>query len=151
MAVNAGRTNVRFTEFWLDTNAGVLTNLTSYLKDAPSVGLDYDVSNVEAVSDGSKNVVVGIPACPLSVSFVFDTVVLAHLIAISPITPLALDVRFGIRQSPQVTGEPQFGITASATSGYVITSLKCNGVESIDASFDVYGATSPAFGTTNET
>ncbi len=149
MAVQAGRTNLKYVSFWLDTNAGVLTDLTAYLKDAPSVGLDYDVSNVEAVSDGSKNVVVGIPACPLSVTFVFDTVVLAHLIALSPTTPLALDVRFGIRQT-QVTGEPQFGITASATSGYVITSLKCNGVESIDASFDVFGATAPAFGTTNE-
>jgi hypothetical protein len=150
MTVNAGRTNLKYVSFWLDTNAGVLTDLTAYLKDAPSVGLEYDVSNVEAVSDGSKNVVVGIPACPLSVKFVFDTVILAHLIALSPITPLALDVRFGVRQT-QVTGEPQFGITASATSGYVITALKVNGVESIDASFDVFGATAPAFGTTNET
>jgi hypothetical protein len=150
MPVQSGRTNLRYVSFWLDNNAGTLTDLTPYLKDAPSVGLEYDVSNVEAVSDGSKNVVVGIPACPLSVKFVFDTVVFAHLIALSPTTPLALDVRFGIRQA-QVTGEPQFGITASATSGYVITSLKVNGVEDIDASFDVFGATAPAFGTTNET
>ena len=151
MTVNAGRTNVKFSEFWLDNSGATLTNLTSYLKDLGTVGLQYDVTQVEAVSDGSKNVVVGIPAAPLSITFVFDTVVLAHLIALNPQTPLALDCRFGIRQSPQVTGEPQFGITASTTSGYVITGLHVNGVESIVATFDVFGSTSPAFGTTNET
>ena len=60
------------------------------------------------------------------------------------------DIRYGIRQT-QVTGEPQFGISMSATSGYVLTGFKCNGVESITATFDVFGAIAPAFGTTNET
>jgi hypothetical protein len=150
MTVNAGRTNIKFVGFWLDNSGGTLTDLTAYLKTPGSVGPQYDVSNVEGVSDGSKNIVVGIPAMPLSIEFVFDTVVLAHLTALNPLTPLSLDVRYGIRQA-QVTGEPQFGISMSTTSGYVITGIKVNGVESITATFDVYGPTAPAFGTTNET
>jgi hypothetical protein len=149
MAVNAGRTNIKFVGFWLDNSGGTLTDLTAYLKNPGSVGLQYEAAAVEAVGDGSKNVVVGIPAAPLSIEFVFDTVVLAHLIALNPQTPLSLDVRYGIRQT-QVTGEPQFGISMSATSGYVITGITANGVESITATFDVFGATKPDFGTTNE-
>ena len=150
MTVQAGRTNIKFVGFWLDNSSGTLTDLTAYLKNPGTVGAIYDTLAVEAVSDGSKNVVVGIPAMPLSIEFVWDTVILAHLTALNPQTPLSLDIRYGIRQT-QVTGEPQFGITMSSTSGYVITGITCNGVESITANFDVFGATAPAFGTTNET
>jgi len=150
MTVNAGRTNLKFVGFWLDNAAGTLTDLTAYLKDPGTVGAQFEAAAVEAVGDGSKNVVVGMPAYPLSITFVWDTVILAHLAALDPWTPLSLDIRYGVRQA-QVTGEPQFGITMSATSGYVITGFQCNGVESITATFDVYGATAPAFGTTNET
>lgn len=149
MTVQAGRTNIKFVGFWLDDSGGTLTDLTAYLKNPGTVGGQFETAAVEAVGDGSKNVVVGIPAYPLSIEFVWDSVVLAHLAALNPQIPLSLDIRYGIRQT-QVTGEPQFGITMSATSGYVLTGLTCSGVESITATFDVFGATAPAFGTSNE-
>lgn len=150
MAAQTGRSNNKFIGFFLDNSSGTLTDLTAYTKDVGDVGPDYDKMDVTAFSDGSKNYTIGIPAMPLTITFVWDTVVLTHLAALNPQTPLSLDIRFGVRQT-YTAGEPQFGITMSSTSGYVITGFKCKGTESITANFDVFGATAPAFGTAAET
>lgn len=150
MAAQTGRSNNKFIGFFLDNSSGVLTDLTPYTKDVGDVGPDYEKMDVSAFSDGSKNVTVGLPAVPLTITFVWDSVVLTHLAALNPVTPLSLDIRFGVRQT-YTAGEPQFGISMSATSGYVLTGFKCKNTESIIANFDVYGATAPAFGTAAET
>ena len=150
MAAQTGRTNIKFVGLFLDNSSGTLTDLTAYLKNPGTVGPQYDTLAVEAVSDGAKNVTVGIPAMPLTIEFVWDTTLIAHLTALSTQTPLSLDIRYGVRQT-YTSGEPQFGISMSATSGYVLTGMTMNGVESITANFDVYGATAPAFGTAVET
>lgn len=149
MTAQTGRTNVKFVGFKLDNSAGTLTDLTAYLRNPGTVGPQFDAAAVEAVGDGSKNVVVGIPAYPLSIEFVWDTVVLTHLSALNPQTPLSMDIQYGVRHAWEA-GEPQFGITMSSTSGYVLTGFQCNGVESITATFDVFGPTAPAFGTAAE-
>ena len=65
--------------------------------------------------------------------------------------PLSLDLRFGIRQA-WLSGEPQFGITSSATVGYLCTSFNLDpSANAWTAQFDVFGATLPAFGTAAET
>ena len=150
MPAQTGRTNIKFVGFFLDNSAGTLTDLTAYLKNPGTVGPQFDTLAVEAVSDGAKNVTVGIPAMPLTIEFIWDTVVITHLSALSPQTPLSLDIRYGVRQT-YTAGEPQFGISMTSTSGYVLTGYTCNGVESITATFDVFGATAPAFGIAVET
>jgi len=106
---------------------------------------------VEAVSDGAKNVTVGIPAMHLTIEFVWDTVVLTHLSALSTQTPLSLDIRFGIRHAWEA-GEPQFGITSSATSGYLCHGFTVDpSANTWSAVLDVFGPTAPAFGTAAET
>jgi hypothetical protein len=150
MAAQTGRTNNKYIGFWLDNAGGTLTDLTSYLKSVNAVGVTYDQQDVTGMNDGTKNYTVGWGDAPITATFQFDTTVFAHLIALPTTQPLSLDVRFGIRQA-QVTGEPQFGISMSATSGYTITSLICNQTDDITATFCVFGSTAPAFGTTNET
>ena len=67
-------------------------------------------------------------------------------------TPLTLDIHFGIRTAWDA-GEPQFGITATATSGYLVTKYV------VDMSSMTYsaravlypGSSLPAWGTTAET
>lgn len=150
MAAQTGRTNNKWIQFWLDDSGGTLTDLSQYLKSVNAVGIKYDQQDVTGASQAVKNYTVGWGDAPLTVTFQFDTALIAHLAAIPTTQNLSLDVRFGIRQS-QVTGEPQFGLSMSSTSGYVLSELMCNQTDDVTASFFVYGATAPAFGTTNET
>jgi hypothetical protein len=149
MAAQTGRTNTKFISFHLDNAAASLTDLTAYTRSVGTVGLTKDSQDVTAYNDGIRNVTIGRPDAPLAITFVFDTVVFAHLIALSDVVPLALDIRFGIRQVA-VAGEPCFGITASATSGYLIKDLTTDG-EVINATFEVFGPTAPGFATTFHT
>ena len=150
MTAQVGRTNSHFVGFFLDNSAGTLTDLTPHTKEVPEVGPEFETMDVTGLSDGAKNITVGIPAHPFSVVFQWDTVVITHLSALSPVTPLSVDIRYGVRHTWE-SGEPQYGISMSATSGFVLAGFKCNGVESITANFDVFGPTAPAFGTTAET
>ena len=149
MTANSGRTNAKYIGFWLDNSSGTLTDLTAYTKSVGTVGLTYDEQDVTAYSDGVKNVTIGRADAPLSVVFQMDTVPFAHLIALSRVTPLTLDVRFGIRQT-WTSGEPVFGITSSATSGYLLKDLTIIETE-ITATFSVFGPTAPDFATTAHT
>jgi len=149
MAAQTGRTNTKFIGFWLDNSGGTLTDLTAYTRNVGTFGLTKESQDVTAYNDGIRNVTIGRPDAPLAVQFVMDTVVFAHLIALSDVVPLSLDIRIGIRQA-QVTGEPCFGITSSATSGYLIKDITSDG-EFINASFEVFGATAPGWATTNHT
>jgi len=125
-----------------------LTDLTAYTKSVNTFGLTYAEQDVTAYNDGAMNVVIGRPEAPLTITFQWDTVVFAHLIALNRNTPLSLDIRVGIRQSPQVTGEPCFGISSSATSGYVLKDMTATDTE-ITATFNVFGPTAPGWATTN--
>jgi hypothetical protein len=143
------RTNTKFIGVWIDNSGGTLTDLTAYARSVGTVGLTKESQDVTAYNDGIRNVVIGRPDAPLAIQFVMDTTVFAHLIALSDVVPLTIDIRFGIRQA-QVTGEPCFGITSSATSGYLIKDITTDG-EFINATFEVFGATAPGFATTNHT
>jgi len=147
MPAATGRTNAKHIGFWLDNSSGTLTDLTAYTKNVNTFGLTFEEQDVTAYNDGSMNVTIGRPSAPLTVTFQWDTVVFAHLIALSNVTPLSLDIRVGIRQA-QVTGEPCFGISSSATSGYLIKDITATDTE-ITATFNVFGATAPGWATTN--
>ena len=145
---NKSRTNAKFTEFWLDDSGGTLTDLSLYANNVGTVGLTFEEQDVTAYKDDVKNFTIGRPDAPIQVVFKNDTVVFAHLIALNHVTPLSLDVRFGIRQSPQVTGEPCFGISSSATSGYLFKDMTMTDTE-ITATFSVFGKTAPGYAVTN--
>lgn len=149
MAAQVGRTNSKHISFWLDSSAGTLTDLTAYTKSIGTVGLTFEEQDVTAYSDGVKNVTIGRADAPIAVTFQMDTVVYAHLIALSRVIPLTLDIRFGIRHAWEA-GEPVFGITSSATSGYLLKDLTMNDTD-IMASFVVYGPTAPDWATAAHT
>lgn len=150
MTAQTGRTNNKFISVFLNNAAGVLTDLTAYTKSVGAVGIKYDQQDVTALNDGSKNYTIGWGDAPISITFQFDTTVLAHLIALPTTQPLALDIRFGIRQA-YTSGEPVFGISKTATSGYLLAGLTVNQTDDITADFVVYGATAPNFATTPHT
>lgn len=151
MTAQTGRTHAKHITVKLDNAAGTLTDISAYVSTIGTVGVTYDTQDVTAFSDGIKNVVIGHGAAPLTIGGPIDTVIHAQMIAINgAATPLSLDIQFGIRHAWEA-GEPQFGITSSATSGYLCHSYTVDPVANTwSAQLDVFGPTAPAFGTAAE-
>lgn len=149
MTANTGRTNAKWIGVFLDNAAGTLTDLSAYCKDVGTFGLAKDEQDVTAYSDGVKNVTIGRPDAPITLKFQWDTVVYTHLIALGSVTPRTLDIRVGIEHAWEA-GEPCFGITSSATVGYVLKDLTATDSE-ITATFRVKGATAPDWATAAHT
>ena len=151
MAANTGRTHSKYVKVLVDNSAGALTDLSAYCNTVGSVGLTYDTQDVTAFSDAVKNVVVGQPAGTITLGGPIDTVIITHMQAIVGLNvPLSLDIRLGIRQAWDA--EPQFGLTMSATSGYLCNSFTVDPVANTwSAGFDVFGPTAPAWGNAAET
>lgn len=145
MTAQTGRTHDKYTQFWLDDSSGTLTNLSAYADNVGAVGLDYEVVDVTAFSNAIRNFLNGYPTAPIQVTFKFDTVVITHLSALNPNTPLSLGIYYGIRHTWE-SGEPVFGISSSSTSGYVFSGFTVSGGV-ITAKFNVFGPTAPAWGT----
>ena len=152
MTAAAGRTHAKHITVKLDNSAGTLTDITAYTNSIGTVGLTFDTQDVTAFSDGSKNIVIGQPAAPLTIGGPFDTVAHAQMIAINgAAVPLSLDIQVGIRHAWEA-GEPQFGITSSATSGYLMHSYMVDmAANTWSAQLDVFGPTAPAWGVAAET
>lgn len=145
-----GRTNAKHIGVYLDDSGGTLTDLSAYVNTVGTVGLEYATEDVTAYSNGVTNITIGRPSAPLTIGGPFDTVVHTHMNAINGVsTPLSLDIRIGIRHAWE-SGEPQFGITSSSTSGYVCHSYTTDFV-TWSAQLNVFGPTAPAWGTSAET
>lgn len=149
---NTGRTNEKWTSVLLDDTGGTLTDRSTYLKSVNGYGLKFNEQDVTGIGEAIKNITIGRPESPITLVWQFDTVIYAHLISlVNRMTPLSLDIRTGIGHA-WVTGEPTFGITSSATSGYVLTSLMIgNNSSDITSVFNVVGGTAPDFATTAHT
>lgn len=145
MTAQTGRGHLKNTQFWLDNSAGTLTNLSAYANNVGAVGLDYEVVDVTAFSNAIKNFLTGYPTAPIQVTFPMDTVIITHLSALNVHTPLSLGIYYGIRHDWE-SGEPTFGISSSATSGYLHNGFTVSG-GIITAKFNVFGPTAPAWGT----
>jgi hypothetical protein len=152
MTAQTGRTHAKHIGVFLDNSSGTLTNITPYVNNIGTVGLSYDTQDVTAFSDGAKNIVIGQPEAPLTISGPFDTTIHTHMTAINGgVTPLTLDIRIGIRHAWEAD-EPQFGITSSATVGYLCHSYTVDMQNNTwQAQLNVFGATAPAWGTAAET
>jgi len=151
MTANTGRTHSKWLEVWIDNSAGTLTNLSSYTNTVGAYGVTYDTQDTTAFADLVKNVVIGQPVAAFTLGGPIDTVIVTHMTAICGTgTPLSVDLRMGIRHAWEA-GEPQFGISMSATSGYLCHDFKIDHVANTwSAAFDVFGPTAPAFGTQSE-
>jgi hypothetical protein len=151
MTAQTGRTHAKHITVKLDNAAGTLTDITPYVNSIGTVGLTFETQDVTAFSDGTKNIVIGQPSAPLTIGGPFDTVSHAQLIAINgAATPLSLDIQIGIRHAWE-SGEPQFGITSSASVGYLCHSYTVDmSANTWSAQLDVFGATAPAWGTAAE-
>jgi len=151
MTALTGRTHAKHIKVLIDSVAPTLTDVTAYVNTIGTVGLAFDTQDVTAYSDGTKNVVIGQPAAPLTIGGPFDSVGHAIFIAINGTgQTLSLDIQIGMRAAWE-SGAPQFGITSSATSGYVMSGYTVDmGANTWSATLDVYGAVAPAWGTTAE-
>lgn len=151
MTANTGRTQSKHITVKLDNAGGTLTDISAYVNSVGTVGVNYETQDVTAFSDGVKNVVIGQPTASLTLSGPIDTVIISHMTGINGgVTPLSLDLQFGIRHTWEA-GEPQFGITSSASSGYLCNSFVIDpSANTWTATLDVFGPTAPAFGTAAE-
>jgi hypothetical protein len=159
MTANTGRTVSRYTDFRVDDSAGTLRSIP--VDSINGVGLTFDEVNVTAFQDAIKNALLGHPGCTISITGPFDTgaaqaagtlsgshTILNGIVGVN--TPLSLDVQVGIRHAWE-SGEPQFGITSSSTSGFLCSEYVPdinNGKYS--AKFVVVGSVAPAWGTAAE-
>jgi hypothetical protein len=158
MASQTGRTNAKWIQVFLSNSSGVLTEITPYVRSVGTLGLTFDTTDVTAYSDFVKQVTVGQPGAPITISGPFDTVLYAMMIAYSTAGRttisgwgLSFDVRIGI-QHAWTTGEPVFGITGSANAGYCITSFTVDtSAMTWQATLDVVGPVVPQWLTVSHT
>jgi hypothetical protein len=147
MTANTGVTNMKWLGVWIDNSSGTLTDLSNYVIDPGEHGLEFAKAVQTGIGERIENFTVGNPSAPLSIKFRYDTVVIAHFAALltEPRVPLSIDYRHGIGHAWEA-GEPTFGCTSSATSGYIVTNIKCTG-EDITVDLDVFGGVAPTFST----
>ena len=162
MAVQTGRTVSKWVSFNLgDSGNGTLRTIP--IDTLSACGVTYDETDLTAWMDAVKGVLPNMPSAPIDISGPFDTTAAATVGSLSgshtilsaingALTPLTVDVRIGMRHAWE-TGEPNFGITATATAGYLCTSYNVDfGSQKYSAHFDLFpGSTLPAFGTSDET
>ena len=152
MTAQTGRTHAKWLTVLVDNSGGTLTDISAYVSTVSQFGVTYDTQDVSALSDAIKNIVIGQGGAPITLGGPIDTVIITHMAAINgAATPLSLDLRMGIRHAWEAT-EPQFGVTSSASSGYLCFGFTVDpNANTWSASFDMFGPTAPAFGTAAET
>lgn len=153
MATQTGRTVSKWTAF----KFGDGTTMQSLLINSINgVGLDYDEVDLTAFKDAIKGVLPGHPGLTIEISGPMDTTASTgtHVLLSADAggnTPRSFDVQIGSRHAWE-SGEAQFGISASATSGLLCLSyvVDPSGV-SYTAKFNMMaGSSAPAWGTEAE-
>lgn len=168
MAPNTtGRTATRWIRFLVDDSGGTLREIP--ISKISVVGFTYEEQDITAYQDAIKGALPGWPDAPIEISGPFDVSAVqaaagsatapalsgSHTV-LDPIcgrmTPLTLDVRFGMRQY-WTAGEPVFGITSSSTAGYLCLSyIVDTDSMTYTAKFVLYpGTTAPEWGTAAHT
>lgn len=161
MAVNTGRTTNKNVDFRIDDSGGTLRSIP--VSSINGLDLNYEEFVLTAFLDAVKGKLLGIPDLKIEISGPFDTTAAAaagtpsgsHTV-LNGIkgknVPLTMDIQIGMGHVWEA-GEPQFGITSSASAGMLCQHYAVdpnNGTYS--ASFVVYpGSTCPDWGTVAET
>ena len=158
-----GRTPSKFFKFQVDDSGGVVRDIP--VSTINGVGLDYGGQDMTALQDAIKSVLPEIPDLEITISGPVDNTVVqaasgtgaapalsgSHTV-LSPINglliPLTLGVYLGIR-AHWATGDPAFGLTSSASSGFLCMSYIVNPADmTYEAKFKVFpGSSVPAWGT----
>jgi len=160
MASATGRTTFRHIVFNLHDGTA-LRNIP--INSLTAVGVTYDEADVTAFQDAVRGRLPSMPDAPIEISGPFDTSAAGTTPALSGshtvlsalngvMTPRSLDIRLGIRAAAE-SDSPQFGITSSATSGYIVTSYIVNPQEGTYSARLVLfpGSALPAWGSAAET
>ena len=156
-----GRTVSRWARFVVDDSSGTLREVP--INSLSVVGFTYEEMDVTAFQDAVKGALSNQPDCPIEISGPFDNSVAAaaagsgatptlsgsHTV-LAPIAglgvPLSLGVYFGIR-AVWATGDPVFGLSSSASVGYLCTSYTVDTSSmTYTAKFVVYPGSTPAWG-----
>jgi len=159
MAAQTGRTVSKHVDFRIHDSGATLRSIP--VNSINGVGVVYDEVDVTAWQDAIKNALTGHGDAKITISGVFDTSEVAPVGTLSGshtvlsgivggLTPLSLDIQIGIRHAWE-SGEPQFGITKTSTSGYICSSYTVNLDDmTYSATFIVIGGVAPAWGTSAE-
>ena len=157
MTANVGRTQSKYVDFRVDDSAGTLRSIP--ISTINGVGVTYDEQELMAVQDQLHNALPNFANAPIDITGPFDTTaagvaptlsgshtVLSAINGLS--TPLSLGVFVGNKHAWE-DGEPVFGLTSSATSGYVCVSYVPDVIAGTYAArFVPYpGSSLPAWGT----
>ena len=160
MASLTGRTDFKWTTLYIGDYNNTLRAIP--IDSLSAFGLKYDEQELTAWQDAIKGRLPTMPDAPLEFGGPWDTSALAAAPALSgshtvlvalngSCTPRTIDIRIGIRAVAEADS-PQFGISQSATSGYIITSYE---VDMKNATYKARavlfpGSALPAWGTTPE-
>ena len=161
MTSATGRTTFKHTTLYIGDSADVLRAVP--INSLSVVGVTYSETDLTAWQDAVTGRLPNMPDCVIEFGGPFDTSAAAAAPALSGshtvlsvlnglMVPRTLDIRIGIRAT-QEADSPQFGITKSATSGFLVTKY------TVDPSAGMYsaravlfpGSALPAFGTAAET
>ena len=140
MAANTGRTVSKYVNFVLEDSGQVIRDIP--INSLSVVGVVYEEMDLTAFQDAVKGALPGMPDAPIEWTGPYDTSAAvgasgtgvapalsgSHTVLVAVhglMVPLSLDIQIGIRQTWE-TGEPQFGISQSATSGYIVTKYDVN-------------------------
>ena len=152
MTVLTGRTVSKWVNFlWGD---GTLMN-SMEVNSINGVGLTYDEQDLTAFQDAVKGVLPNTPDCAITITGPFDTTASLTHAKLSAdaggVTPRSFDIQIGIRAAWE-DGAPQFGISASSTSGMLCTSYIFDPSSSTyTATFRMFpGSSAPAWATEAE-
>jgi len=161
MTANTGRTVDKGVTFLVDDSGGTLREIP--VDSVNGVGLTYDEFDLTAFQDAVKGVLLGHPDATITITGPFDNsaaaspptlsgsyTVLSGIVGLQT-TPLALDIRIGIRHAWEA-GEPCFGITGTAANGFYCSDFQYTGGGKYSAKFRVAsGSAAPAWATTAHT
>lgn len=160
MTANTGRTTFKNVNFIIHDGTA-LRNIP--INSLSAVGVVYDEVDLTAFQDAVRGRLPAMPDAPIEIGGPFDTTAAGASPALSGShtvlsalngaqTPRSLDIQIGMRHAWE-SGEPQFGLTSSATSGYVVTSYIVNPAEGTYTARLVLfpGSALPAWGTAAET
>ncbi len=155
-----GRTVGKYMDFILDDSGGTLRSIP--VTTVTGTGLTFEEIDVTALQDAVKNVLPGQPEVTIEISGPFSNKAAASAGTLSGshtilepvnggIVPLSMDIQIGL-QTAWSSGDPQFGITQSATSGMLVTAYTVDiAAMTYTATLKVMGGTAPAWGTAAET
>jgi len=160
MAIQTGRTVAKWIDFIVMAFGGTLRSIP--VNSINGVGLSYPEQDLTAFQDAIKGALSGTPDCQISITGPFDTTPVAavgtlsgsHTVLASLVggnTPCTIDIHVGMRHTWE-SGEPQFGITSTATSGFLCRTYDVNiDTMTYTATFSMFpGSSAPAWGTTVE-